>query len=293
MNCRWRLINQHVVPAADPSVPWEPQPSIVPDPCKYFPLSPQPAPDDPLWAGNDPTSGRLWVSVCPSDRGADDYSTWNATTDLFAERSDPYYVPNSALPDDRRIDPPTLVSRVADGMVFPVPVVEFGPDVSTVAVKVPVVLSVSGFEPVTQTGSAGSFTAVVRGVMKSVVWEPGEPVDPAKAAALVGPVVCTAAQTEPGRDVAFLFDGSAHEAGPVPTDRVCGYTYRWRSLPDRTGGEGAWPVSVTAIYEMSWTVTGPGGQIVLDGSRTVEATTETTLEVRQWTTRLVNAPADR
>ena len=35
----------------------------------------------------------------------------------------------------------------------------------------------------------------------------------------------------------------------------CGYKYQWRSSPERTGGAGTWPLTVTARWNVTWTAT--------------------------------------
>ncbi|MEO7125672.1 MAG: hypothetical protein ABI382_03935, partial [Nakamurella sp.] len=69
----------------------------------------------------------------------------------------------------------------------------------------------------------------------------------------------------------------------------CGYTYIWRSLPERTGGTGVWPVTVTSRYTISWTVTGgAGGAVIESGNDSVETTTTAPLLVREWHSILID-----
>lgn len=42
----------------------------------------------------------------------------------------------------------------------------------------------------------------------------------------------------------------------------CGYTYTQRSLPERTAGRGAWPVTVTSVWQVTWTGVEGGAPVV-------------------------------
>lgn len=54
---------------------------------------------------------------------------------------------------------------------------------------------------------------------------------------------------------------------------TCGYTYELRSLPQRTGGTGTWPVTATSVWAITWT---GGGQT---GGQTLELAATTPVEV--------------
>ncbi len=193
--------------------------------------------------------------------------------------SDPYYVPDGDTPDGvaAAIDPMMLVERATGSLDFPAPAPVFGPDQATLAVKVPVWLSVAPFPPVIQTASAGALTATVTAELTSTTWEPGEPIDPAAPSALAAPVVCAG-------------PGVPYSAGMDPGAPPCGYTYVWRSLPERTGGTGTWPVTVTSHYTTSWTITDAAGAVVDQGSDSVEAASISALQVREWHSILIDRP---
>lgn len=57
----------------------------------------------------------------------------------------------------------------------------------------------------------------------------------------------------------------------------CGYVYDLRSLPDRTGGSGAWTVTATAVWTVAWS--GVSGGAPVAGADTVLLTTEADLPV--------------
>lgn len=276
--CTWRLLSSGTQPVITSAEYVPPAGPGVPDPCMYVQAT-QPPPDDPAWGGHDPEHGRLWYSLCPGDF-AD--SSWDGSGNRIIDfvASDPYYVVDGTTPDaaGAAIDPMILVERAAGTLDFPVPAPQFGPDPATIAVKVPVWLSVAPFAPVTQTATAGQLTATVTAELTNTTWQLGEPVDPANPAALVAPVVCAGAGTE-------------YRPGMDPGAPPCGYTYVWRSLAERTGGAGTWPVTVTSRYTTTWTITDGSGAVVEAGSDTVDTTATAALQVREWHSLLIDQPA--
>jgi hypothetical protein len=241
----------------------------VPDPCDYWQVAPQPGPDDPAWGANDPEHGRLWVRLCPRE--------FEDGTIHMVFNGNPYYVPDGETPDGpaAQIDPMTLVERARGAITLPAPEPSFGPDAATLAVKVPVWLSVAPFAPITETATAGRLTATVTAELTDTTWQMGEPLDPAQPQAMAPPVVCAGA-------------GSPFTAGANPGEPPCGYTYRWRSLAERTGGAGTWPATVTSRYTITWTITDGGGATVDANTDTVETTATTPLLVREWHSILVD-----
>lgn len=280
VECAYEVIDDGPGQAVGPNEVYIPAVgSGVSDPCIYREFEPQPPPGDPAWGGHDSEHGRLWYSLCP-----DDFSdvSWDGSGNRLVnyEASDPYYVADGDTPDaaGAAADPMSLVERARGAFELPAPVPVFGPDVAMVAVKVPVWLSVQRFDPVVQSASAGALTAQVSAELSGTSWLMGEPVDPARLFLGVRPVVVCAGS------------GSVFVAGMVPGDPPCGYTYVWRSLKERTGGVGSWPVQVTATYEVSWAITDTTtGAQVDSGVDVVETTASTRLRVREWHGVLVNS----
>lgn len=64
------------------------------------------------------------------------------------------------------------------------------------------------------------------------------------------------------------------QPGPSPD---CGYTYGQRSLDERTGGIGRWPVVVTAVWSVTWTGSSAGAPVT--GEQEVRVPTTTSLSV--------------
>lgn len=108
--------------------------------------------------------------------------------------------------------------------------------------------------PVTATAAVGAARVTATAELTGVEWFMGPP----------GAVVrCTGPGTP--------WTG---EEGPSPD---CGYVYALRSLPERTGGAGAWTITATC----SWTVTftGTSGGAPVAGAQTVQVSTSATLPV--------------
>ena len=72
------------------------------------------------------------------------------------------------------------------------------------------------------------------------------------------------------------------QPGPSPD---CGYVYVERSLPERTGGTGKWPVVATAHWQVEWT--GVSGGVPVEGQQALELSSTTALTVGELQTLVV------
>ena len=162
-----------------------------------------------------------------------------------------YYVPDGLPPGTSAPDPQSVLDRAIGKLRIPTPQPEVGPDLSKVAVKVPVWLWIDNADPITVSTTAGPITATVTARLTSTTWQMGEPVDPAHPETLAASITCD------GAGVAFT-PGADSKKPP------CGYTYIWQSLPERTGGSGNWTITVTATWTVDWALsTGEtGGQAI-------------------------------
>ena len=88
------------------------------------------------------------------------------------------------------------------------------------------------------------------------------------------PVVCEGAGVAP---VPATYDWKA--------EPPCGYQYQWRSLKERTGGTGKWPLTVTAEWAVTWTAT--TGQ---SGTEVLTAASTTGVDVGEYRIVLVQTP---
>jgi hypothetical protein len=186
----------------------------------------QPAADDPIWAqyipaGADPADYVLMQTGC----GATDWQS----PDIFAR----------LVNDEPPPDPWALAREAIARLPIPAPAIGLGPDAERIAVNVPLWLWVSNPDPVSASATDRTVTVTANAELASVTWSMGE-----QDAALV---TCTGA-------------GMAPSPGVDLWDPPCGYTYRLRSLPERTAGAGTWPVTAEATWSITWVAnTGESG----------------------------------
>jgi len=108
---------------------------------------------------------------------------------------------------------------------------------------------------------------------------------PVSTTAAAGPTSVTAVATlsridwstgPAGAVVSCAGPGTPAPAGPIFLGNKspdCGYSYALRSLPDRTGGTGKWPITATAVWNITWF---GGGQA---GGQGLNLTARTAVEV--------------
>jgi hypothetical protein len=107
--------------------------------------------------------------------------------------------------------------------------------------------------PASVTATLGATTVTATAVLSSITWSMG----PAGAF-----LTCNGPGTPaPGR---LLYQGD--------NSPDCGYSYALRSLPERTGGTGRWPVTATSTFAITWTGAGQNGAqtLTLSASTSVE-----------------------
>ncbi|NNG37190.1 hypothetical protein [Nakamurella aerolata] len=148
-----------------------------------------------------------------------------------------------------------------------------------IIVKVPQWLSVN--DPGAQTASLTfrGVTVTMTTRLESVDWTMGEPKgDPDQGATDPATVSC-AGPGEPAPPIATLPEDAKTWAPP------CGYTFRWRSIPERTGGSGTWPVRAVVHWNAHWEAnTGDQGDIPL------QRTAQTAVKTWELRVQLVNDP---
>lgn len=108
--------------------------------------------------------------------------------------------------------------------------------------------------PRTATAAVGNAEVTATGRLSAVEWDMGPP---------GAQVVCDGPGTP-----------WAGQPGPSPD---CGYIYELRSLPDRTGGTGRWPIVATSVWQVEWA--GTSGGIPVTGQQTVRVSTDTSLSI--------------
>ena len=94
---------------------------------------------------------------------------------------------------------------------------------------------------------------------------------PVSTTATAGPTSVTAVATlsridwsmgPAGAVVSCAGPGTPAPAGPIfhgNNSPACGYSYALRSLPERTGGTGKWPITATAVWNITWFGAGQAG----------------------------------
>jgi hypothetical protein len=108
--------------------------------------------------------------------------------------------------------------------------------------------------PVSATATAGAAAVTATGRLSAVEWSMGPP----------------------GADLRCDAPGTpwTGQKGPSPD---CGYTYRLRSLPERTAGAGRWPVTATSVWTVTWSGTSNGAPVT--GEETLRVSTSTSLAI--------------
>jgi len=116
---------------------------------------------------------------------------------------------------------------------------------------------------------------------------------PVSTTATAGPTSVTAVATvaridwsmgPAGAVVSCAGPGTPAPAGPIfhgNNSPDCGYSYALRSLPERTGGLGKWPVTATTVWNITWFGAGQAG------AQGLSLTSRTAVEVGELQTLFV------
>lgn len=213
--------------------------------CSTQVLSPQPPPGDARWAraGRDPADGPLSMTTCGSPESGMRYLAG------FSQ-------PGGAGP---AVDPVVVAQQAMDSLTLLPPGIRMAPPSGSAGavVGLPVWMWVARGEsttgPSSTSASAGGITVTATAELDRVVWEMGDGAT----------VVCSG----PGSP---FNPARAREGSPD-----CGHVYQQRSLPERTGGAGVYPITATSVWEVSW----EGGG--LSGGETVELSSDAQMRVTE------------
>ncbi len=152
-------------------------------------------------------------------------------------------------------------------------------------VKIPVYLWITNAAPQTATATDRGLSITATASIGSVTWSMGEPdlipgAQPSQHSDTRVPAACS---PFPAAAISFTCPGpgAAHPQG-TPKTIGYGYTYRWKSLPERTNGTGHWPITASATWIITWTAS--TGET---GSDTVTRQTTLPVSVGEWTTVLL------
>lgn len=168
-----------------------------------------------------------------------------------------------------------LAAEATKLLKLPTPQPQLGPSPAKAVVHLPMWLWVQDPGTLTSTLTLRGVTVTTRATITGVTWSMGEPVgSPDSGAHDTAIVTCVG----PGTPPPAIKELPAHT---TEWDPECGYQYRWRSDPKRTGGAGTWPVTATVEWTADWTSNvGAAGSIVMD------LTGNTAIEVLELKTRL-------
>lgn len=241
------------------------------DGCGWTRYLPPPAAGDPLWEGHDPSTGEIRWKSCAVLRPGVPGSPGNldgrpVVTQFFA---------NEELAPPVVVDPRVLAERAIKQLAVPSPVIHLGPNVDEIYVQIPTWLWIDETGPLSASVTAGAVTVSAAATLASTNWTLGEPErNPSFTGYRPGPAVtltCQGAGTPPPAGVDWK------------TEPECGHTFRWRSLPERTGGKGKWPITATTTWDVTWQSN--TGQ---SGTTTLTATSEDAVEVGEYRILLVD-----
>ncbi|WP_142026501.1 ATP/GTP-binding protein [Blastococcus colisei] len=211
-----------------------------PNPCTYEIADPQPWALDPVWAGQTPESGTIWLMVCPPPAGFS--RDWVARI----------FLPNGADPTPAtQVDPRMLAEQAIASMVMHAPQIGMAPPPGSASglVGLPVWMWTERGEhttgPTRQSASAGGVTVTAVGEVSRIVWDMGDG----------NTVICGA--------------GTPYPAGSDGESPDCGYTYATASANHVPGG-GPWPITATSTWTITWSGGGQSGTEVLELSSDAE-----------------------
>lgn len=140
-------------------------------------------------------------------------------------------------------NPADVAAEAYNSIRFPTPTPHLSPD-SKIAVAYWNYLWTGDPGTLTASATAAGLTVTASATLASSTWSMGEVKDP-ETTAKVTAFTCRGGGEKPGADPEW------NMSRPASTD--CAYAYRWRSLGERTSGEGTWPVTVSTTWNISWT----------------------------------------
>jgi hypothetical protein len=240
--------------------------------CGWTSLPSQPPPGDAEWAGNDPTTGVLKFRSCavlfPGAPGAPGNPDGRPVQIQF-------FPNNLAPPAPPPINPAVLAREAIARLTVPNPAIGAGPDRSKLAVNLWTWLWVDNPGQLLATVTAGGVSVPATATLTSVTWTLGEPATQGETYQQGSPatITCQGASTPPPA----TFDWKA--------EPPCGHQFHWRSLKERTGGTGTWPITATT----NWTVTWQSNTGVTGGT-TLNATSNDQFDIGEYRIVLVQGP---
>ncbi len=238
-----------------------------PDPCPWMVVESLGA-ESSWWDGNDPSAGHVELNACALKGDGTDPGVGVLQT-RFVPNAAPAVV--AATPPD-----PAVLARQAVGrLVVPRPTIGVGPDRSKLAVQLWTWLWVDDVPPAPVTVTLDGVSVTATATLSTTTWSLGEPANTGSAYQPGPPVTvtCIGAGTPPP-------PGYDWQAEPP-----CGHMFKWRSLKERTGGIGKWPITVTTTWNVTW-LSNTG----LSGADLLTATSSDAFEIGEYRIVLVDGP---
>jgi hypothetical protein len=184
------------------------------------------------------------------------------------------FVPNPgpAIAPPQPPDPTVLAAQAYRELHVPQPSIGAGPDREKLAVSLWTWLWVDNAGQLSVTVAAGGVSVTATATLSSVTWTLGEPAAQSDTYHQGSPatITCQGAGTVPPAS----YDWKA--------EPPCGYKFHRRSLKERTGGTGTWPITATT----NWTVTWQSNTGVTGGT-TLNATSNDQFDIGEYHTVLV------
>lgn len=249
------------------------------DPCHY---QVDTSGHSPAMKGHTAAQGYAVIPFCPESISLNNQNTTNFAP--AAEVFIPFATPGkpAAPPPPPAPTPPNptdLAQQVISQLPIPTPTLNLGPHPEHAVVHLPLWLWINNPGPLTAAADLLGVHVQASATISTTSWHMGE--SGADLDNLYRPesvVDCTGAGT-PAPPLDEL------PADPHTWKPDCGYTYRWKSLPERTNGTGSWPIKADVTWTVTWTSNqGVGGTI------TLQSTGTTALQVLELKTILVDNP---
>lgn len=166
-------------------------------------------------------------------------------------------------------NPNDLALTASKTLTMPKPRIHWGPLPDQVVVNYPLWLWVDNPGAVGTSVSLRGVTVTMNATIDKITWHTGEPTDPANPSSPEAVIECQG-RGEPAPSV--------EEVAQIPVaDRhpPCGYTYHWKSTPQRTNRTGTWTMNAQVDWTLAWTSTingapGPNGSFALQSTNTAQ-----------------------
>ena len=234
---------------------------------------------------DDSSTSVSWGTNSPADGHLEGLKCYPRVLDTSREGTgggsvlvDSRFVPNAAPAQPVAPPPPdpaVLAEQAYGELEIPAPSIGAGPGRDELAVNLWTWLWIDNPGPMANTVAAGGVSVTATAILSSVTWSLGEPAT-LEGEYSSGPpamVTCQGSGSPPPAN----YDWKAQPP--------CGYMWHWRSLKERTGGTGKWPITATSTWDVTWQAnTGA------TGATTLTATSADQFDIGEFRTVLVQGP---